>query len=278
MCYVCENCAKVTAETPQFECNEEFFNTGGTTASSVQTTTTTELPKTTDPMTTEDASTTTTDSTTVSSTTTQESSTTEMTTETSTEIHTETTMETTNETSTTEKTTESTTPTTASTEPQPPTPPTVGPPMTTTALPTPPNPDTIPTIDDVEKLNNQTEAHEQHVNKDDVDEIDMEKATTKAYKPSAEFRVRQQRSVSDVTYHCYKIQATTTNGTMVINRGCSRVQTMESVCGQWEVQHPNEHINKCYPCTRSKCNGSSALSVSITALFVAVIAVFMHRK
>lgn len=65
---------------------------------------------------------------------------------------------------------------------------------------------------------------------------------------------------------------------MVINRGCSRVQTMESVCGQWEAQHPNEKMDKCYPCSRTKCNGSSALNVSITALFVAVVAVFMHRK
>ncbi|KAI8118649.1 hypothetical protein CVS40_9776 [Lucilia cuprina] len=273
MCYVCENCAQVTVETPQLECNEDYFNTGGSTDSSVQTTT--EIPKTS-PGITEDSDLTTKEETTPTTVTTEEP-TTITTTETTTEKVTETTTEISTE-STSEEIVETTHGSTTSTVAQPPTPPTVGPPMTTTGIPTPPNPGTVKPLDDVESLNNHSLAHEQNVDKDEVESVEVEHATTKTYKSSAEFRVRQLRSVSDVTYHCYKIHATTVNGTMVVNRGCSRVQTMESVCGQWEAQHPNEQVNKCYPCSRTKCNGSSALNVSITALIVAVVAVFIHRK
>ncbi|KAM7351080.1 uncharacterized protein ACRADG_004065 [Cochliomyia hominivorax] len=282
MCYVCDNCAQVTAETPQFECNADFFNAGGATDSSVQTTT--EMPKTTagtieeedktTEITTITPSTVTSEQTTMS---TIENKTSESTTEVTTEKATETTTEMTTE-ETTIKTIETTQKTTSTTEDLPPTPPTVGPPMTTTAIPTPPNPGTIKPLDDVEALNNHSLAHEQPVDKDEVEGIEIVPSTMKNYKPSAEFRIRQLRSVSDVTYHCFKVQAVTANNTVIVNRGCSRVETMESVCGQWKAQHPNEKVNKCYPCSRTKCNGSSALNVSITALFVAVVAVFMHRK
>lgn len=214
MCYVCDDCAHITSKTPQFQCNEDFFNAGGNTDSSVQTTT--EMSKTTAGVTEDDKSTeittpmpstTTTEETTMSTTETKTSEDTTM--STTTEMVTETSTEMTSE-ITTVKTTETTQGTTTTTEDLPPSPPTVGPPMTTTAVPTPPNPGTIKPLDDVEALNNHTMAHVQPVDKDEVQDIEIEHTTmVKNYKPSAEFRVRQLRSVSDVTYHCFKVQATT---------------------------------------------------------------------
>jgi len=114
MCYVCDDCQKVNANTPLLACNDGFFNQGGNTEASTVTTTvatTTEEVTTTSDMTTTSIP------------------------ETSTTIASD---PTTVESTTSEETTAGIPESTESTESPIPTPATVGPPETTTSVPTPP--------------------------------------------------------------------------------------------------------------------------------------------
>ncbi|XP_013108827.2 uncharacterized protein LOC106088076 [Stomoxys calcitrans] len=301
MCYVCENCPDPkTNEIPQETCDDTFFETTISTSTPTTTSTSTSTTELTSISTTESTSTSTTESTT--QTTSTQSTTSPMTTAPSTTATTEsptptesstetlttttevlttqstedtTTVDPTTSTSTTEmsssteddssptpvttSTTENTTATTTTisttTEDLPPSPPTIS----TSSVPTPPTPGAAKPIDDL------------------TNETFKDRSTPKNYVTSSEFRVRQLRAVSDYTYHCYKV-LTKVNGTMVTNRGCSRVKTMESVCGQWKEEHPDVELNKCYPCSNSLCNGSIALNVSVSALVMTVVAVLLHRQ
>ncbi|XP_075152561.1 uncharacterized protein LOC142226428 [Haematobia irritans] len=288
MCYVCENCPDPRmAEMPIETCDESFFDSTTTTTTSTTMTTTTKSTtttmsssSTTTPMTTESTSTTVTTtespSSTESSTETDTTTTTEMITTTEEDSTTESTEDTTitteeDSTSTTETaptptptptlSTEASTTTVSTTSttvedlpPSPPTPPTIS----TSSVPTPPTPGAANPIDDL------------------TNETVKERSTSKNYVTSSEFRVRQMRAVSEYTYHCYKVLANI-NGTMITNRGCSRVKTMESVCGLWKEQHPEEELNKCYPCSNTKCNGSATLNVSISAILMVLIAGLLQR-
>lgn len=128
MCYVCDDCDKVTKQTPLLACNEDFFNQGGSTEASTVTTTTMTTPESTETSETTDASTT-------SSSTTSSPLTT----------FSETTLDpTSSDDTTTPQFTELTTNGDETTEaPQPPTPGTVQPPESTTLAPTPPSVDEL---------------------------------------------------------------------------------------------------------------------------------------
>ncbi|KAH8409611.1 hypothetical protein KR222_011165 [Zaprionus bogoriensis] len=130
-CYVCDDCAKVSKETPLVQCNEDYFNQGGSTeASTVTTTPATTLSTSPTPEESSSSSTTTT-TTTSESTSVETSPTTEPA---------QTTV--TTDPTTTEQTSEITE-TTETTELPMPTPATVGPPESTTLMPTPPSKDTV---------------------------------------------------------------------------------------------------------------------------------------
>lgn len=169
MCYVCDDCEQLPKDAPLLACNEEFFNTGGSTeASTVTTTTSTEASTTS--MSTEETSTTP-EMTTISAETSPPT--------------TETTTTTPVETTTPEPTTESSQ-STESTEAPAPTPPTAGPVQTTTGVPTPP-------IEDLFRLA-ATALNTTRL-------VPVESST-----PS--LAIRQRRAVVDTefTYHCYSVQ------------------------------------------------------------------------
>ncbi|XP_061386180.1 integumentary mucin C.1-like [Musca vetustissima] len=279
-------------EIPVVTCDEEYFAAGPPDTSTTEPTTigstlppstittestpaiTTDSPTTeettmptTEPMTPTPTTTTTTEPSTTS-TTTEITTTEEPTTTTTTTSTTTTTTTTTTEPPTTTTTVTTTTEEPTPTEAKPPTPTTYFP---ATSVPTPPNTGTIRPIVDVQNSSNT-----QNDTGAAADSL-QEKLTNKNYVTSAAFRHRQLRNVNEYTYHCYKVLADV-NGTMVTNRGCSRVKTMESVCGQYREEHPKQQLNKCYPCSNSRCNGSTALSVSISALILALIAVLLQRQ
>lgn len=262
-CYVCEDCPEITDSIPKLECNEDYFNTGGTTMSSVMTTTPSEPPATTP----------------VATTTTEAETTTTTSTSTKTES---TTMEDTTTTEQEETTTDTTTLAPTTLAPTPPTPATAGPVIT---QPTPPNVGTTAAVINLVSLVNKTEGS---LNRTDADykvegtvavvsETTTPAANVKEYTNSTQFRVRQQRAITntDVTYHCFTIQKNV-NGSMTTDRGCSRVTTEQAVCNQ--LQDMNNHtISKCTPCSLSLCNGSGVLSASMATLLVACIAALMRH-
>ncbi|XP_017155213.1 cell wall protein DAN4 [Drosophila miranda] len=242
MCYVCDDCANLQKDTPLLACNDDFFNQGGSTEASTVTTTTT----------TEASTTTTQESTTVESTTPMETSSQSTTVETSpatTEASTTTVV-----TTTTELITEST----ASTEAPAPTPPTAGPVETTTGWPTPPAEDLLALA-----ARNTTR---------------LVAVETESTTPS--MAIRQRRSVVDTeyTFHCYSVQAKV-NGTLITDRGCSRVGTYEAVCEQLQRQNNGTELSNCDPCSMNACNGSSTLQASLLgSLMLAIVAAALHRN
>ncbi|XP_017132689.1 flocculation protein FLO11 [Drosophila elegans] len=249
MCYVCDDCAQLPKDAPLLACNEDFFNTGGSTeASTVTTTTTTEASTTTSQETTVTPAETTTTSTSVKT----DPPATESTT-------------TTVETTTTELTTETipSTQSTQSTEAPIPTPPTAGPVETTTGVPTPPNEDLA--------------ALAVALNTTRLVPVEAETTTPSLPLPLA---VRQRRSVIDTgyTYHCYSVEVTV-NGSMTTDRGCSRVSTFEGVCEQLKIQNNNTEQANCNPCSMNACNGGSTLQKSVLAsLLLAFVAFALQRN
>ncbi|SPP79430.1 flocculation protein FLO11 [Drosophila guanche] len=242
MCYVCDDCAMLQKDTPLLACNDDFFNHGGSTEASTVTTTTT----------TEASTTTTEESTTVQSTSTMDTSTQSTTAET--------TVATTEPTTTTVETTtpELITESTASTEAPAPTPPTAGPVETTTGWPTPPAEDLLALA-----ARNTTR---------------LVPVETESTTPS--LAIRQRRSLVDTeyTFHCYSVQAKV-NGTMITDRGCSRVGTYEAVCEQLQRQSNGTELSNCDPCSMNACNGSSALQTSLLgSLLLAIVAAALHRN
>ncbi|XP_036347553.1 uncharacterized protein PB18E9.04c-like [Rhagoletis pomonella] len=231
MCYVCEDCSKVTKETPLEACDATYFEKLSTT----------EEP-TADPTTT--TTTTSTETSTESSTTTEPSTTTSV------------------ETTTAGSTTEAI-----------PAPSTVGPAPTTTTVPTPPivgsavaepeevDADNATTITTTENALNATTITENALN-----------ATTTTGAPQALPYV-----ADDYSYHCFSVQKMV-NGTASLDRGCSRVTTMESVCGQLRALNNGTQLSKCIPCSNSNCNGSSALGVSVAAFMFTLVAALLSRQ
>ncbi|EDV59342.1 cell wall protein DAN4 [Drosophila erecta] len=242
MCYVCDDCAQLPKDAPLLACNEDFFNTGGSTeASTVTTTTTTEAGTTTSQETTTAPETTT------------------MLTSAQTDPPSTESTTTTVETTTNDPTTEST----QSTEAPIPTPGTAGPVQTTTGVPTPPAEDLA--------------ALAAALNTTRLVPVEAEAETTT---PIPSLAIRQRRSVidTDYTYHCYSVQVLV-NGTMSTDRGCSRVSTMEGVCEQLKILNNNTELANCNPCSMNACNGSSALKSSILAsLLLAIVAFALQRN
>ncbi|XP_011180287.2 probable serine/threonine-protein kinase DDB_G0275165 [Zeugodacus cucurbitae] len=223
MCYVCENCAKITKQTPLEACDAEFFDKNSTTQD--LTTTTTAAAET--------------------STNTAESTTTTIITTTTIATPTTTTVGNT-EVPTTEGTTTEAIPTA----------PTVGPPVT---VPTPPNVGTVADLLVVPEVT--------------ISSNDTESTSTVSYEaPKA-----MQLVGDNYTYHCYSVQKKV-NGTAQVERGCSRVTTTESVCNELKVLNNGTELSKCVPCTNSRCNGSSALGVSMAALLFTLIAAVLSRQ
>ncbi|XP_067624604.1 uncharacterized protein [Eurosta solidaginis] len=139
-----------------------------------------------------------------------------------------------------------------------PTAPTVGPLNTTTAV-TPINVGTIPpSVFELGQMN--------ATNSSTTNPITTSSDAPKALPLVAE----------DYSYHCYSVQKSV-NGSMSIERGCSRVSTMQSVCGQLKAMNMGVQISKCVPCSNSECNGSSALGVSLAAFLFALIAAALGR-
>lgn len=223
MCYVCEDCAKITKQTPLEACDAEFFDKSSTAIDP-----NTEPPTTTTTEMTADSTTTTPIGTTL--------------------VATETT------TTTTGRTEATPPPETANPTPEAvPTPPTVGPPIT---VPTPPN---VGTVDDLliateASGNNSTES-------------------TVSYEGPKALPLLS----ANYTYHCYSVQKKV-NGSEQVDRGCSRVTTMESVCGHLKALNNGTVLSKCVPCSNNSCNGSSALGVSVAALMFTLIAAVLSRQ
>ncbi|XP_017493575.1 PREDICTED: uncharacterized protein PB18E9.04c-like, partial [Rhagoletis zephyria] len=230
MCYVCEDCAKVTKETPLEACDAAYFEKVSTT----------EEP-TADP--------TTTTTTTTSTETSTESSTT-------TELSTTTSVETTTAGSTTEAI---------------PAPSTVGPAPTTTTVPTPPTVGSAVAEAEEVDADNATTTTENALNATTTTENALN-ATTTTGAPQALPYV-----ADDYSYHCFSVQKMV-NGTASLDRGCSRVTTMESVCGQLRALNNGTQLSKCIPCSNSNCNGSSALGVSVAALMFTLVAALLSRQ
>ncbi|XP_034490980.1 integumentary mucin A.1 [Drosophila innubila] len=236
MCYVCEDCNQVDSKTPLLACNEGFFNQGGSTEASTVTTTT--------------ASTTlTTEDTTVSS---------EMTTTSIPEssVASETTSPAVEDTTTPGPSTTEIPESTVSTEPAMPTPATVGPPETTTGVPTPPNEDMIREVTRLSPIvNSQPEI-------------------------AAELPIRQRRSVidTDVSYHCYSVKKTF-NNTVQTERGCSRVPASQSVCKDLELQNNDVQLSNCDPCSMNACNSASSVvqSTLLGTFLVVLVAALLQR-
>ncbi|XP_018783704.1 PREDICTED: cell wall protein DAN4 [Bactrocera latifrons] len=226
MCYVCENCVKVTKETPLVACDAEFFEQSSTTLA-----TTTESSTTTTAEPTTDSTTTTTLGTTLATTTTG-----------NTEV-------TTTEGSTTEAV---------------PTAPTVGPPTT---VPTPPD---VGTIAADFLLTTEVTVGNNFI---DVTVGNNSTESTVAHEASKALPL-----VGDsYSYHCFSVQKKV-NGSAQMDRGCARVTTMESVCGQLKAQNNGTEVSKCVPCSNNSCNGSSALGVSLGVLIFTLIAALLSRQ
>ncbi|XP_017856675.1 PREDICTED: flocculation protein FLO11-like [Drosophila arizonae] len=229
MCYVCDNCENVDKNTPLLACNEEFFNHQGSTEASTVTTTEMETSKDTQSTATESEST-------PASTSDLETSTTAV--------------ETTTEPGTTE--------TTASTDMPIPTPATVGPPETTTGVPTPPE---------------ETGMHRLEISTQFSDATDLENST--------DLYIRQRRALidTDISYHCYKVEKTV-NNVKQVDRGCSRVKPEQSVCQELQLQNVGVQLSHCDPCTMNACNAAtSTVHASILAtVAVALTAVVLQLK
>ncbi|XP_032584779.1 uncharacterized protein LOC6576038 [Drosophila mojavensis] len=228
MCYVCDNCENVDKNTPLLACNEEFFNHQGST----------EDPRPTTEMETsiDTRSTATESESTPASTSEPETSTT--------------TVETTTEPGTTE--------TTARTDLPIPTPATVGPPETTTGVPTPPE---------------ETGLNRLEISTQFSDATDSENST--------DLYIRQRRALidTDISYHCYKVQKTV-NNVKQVNRGCSRVKPEQSVCQELQLQNVGVQLSHCDPCTMNACNAAtSTVHASILAtVAVALTAVVLQLQ
>ncbi|KAH8263151.1 hypothetical protein KR044_005264 [Drosophila immigrans] len=241
MCYVCEDCKTVDKSTPLLACNEEFFNQGASSeASTVTTTMSTTLSTTEEPNTTSDMPTTETTTnmpseatspTTVMDTTTSEQVTTEATTEQSTQ----------------------------STEAPMPTPATVGPPETTTGVPTPPNEDLLREVTKLLAVNEPSGLAEF----------------------TSELPIRQRRAVIDtsVSFHCYTVMKTV-NDTEQTDRGCSRVLASEGVCPELKLQSAPVELSYCDPCSMNACNtaASTMHAALLSTLLIALVAAVLQHK
>lgn len=157
MCYVCDNCEKVDKNTPLLACNEDFFNHHDTTERPIETTT--HSFETSDRIT--------------------ETRSSESSTVTTSEEPSTTAVETTTEPGTTE--------TTGSTDLPMPTPATVGPPETTTGVPTPPTENRLDMVQISTKFSDASEPEN-----------------------STDLYIRQRRALIDtgISYHCYKVEKT----------------------------------------------------------------------
>ncbi|TDG47852.1 hypothetical protein AWZ03_005806 [Drosophila navojoa] len=225
MCYVCNNCEKVDKNTPLLACNEDFFNQHGSTEASTVTTSSS-IP--TDSETSELTPTTTSNPETIITTLEPES------------------------------TEPGTIDTTVSTDLPIPTPATVGPPETTTGVPTP------PAETGLDRL-----------------EISSKFAVSTEPENSTDLYIRQRRAVIDtgISYHCYKVEKTL-NNVRQLDRGCSRVKTDQSVCKELENQNVGAVLSRCDPCTMNACNAAtSTVHASILAtVAVAITAVVLQLK
>ncbi|EDW64807.1 salivary glue protein Sgs-3 [Drosophila virilis] len=243
MCYVCDDCEKVTKETPLLACNADFFNQGGSTEASTVTTTSTTTTITTTVFTTDEAPTSSSEYT-PAETTTPDSTTSDLVTST---IATD---------STSEMSTEST-------EAPMPTPATVGPPETTTGMPTPPAEDLLRQMNTTRLLPSSADAN------------------SAAVTTTTELAIRQRRALIDtsVSYHCYTVQKTV-NNTMQTVRGCSRVEPEQSVCQELQVQSNETKLAKCDPCSMNACNGATSTfqSTLLATLLFALVAALLQRN
>ncbi|KAM8717180.1 hypothetical protein ACLKA7_003963 [Drosophila subpalustris] len=228
MCYVCDDCSKVDKNTPLLACNEGFFNQGGSTEASTVTTTTAPTTLATD-----------------FETTSSESPTTSI-------------PESSFASETTSATVENTpTENTESTEAPIPTPATVGPPETTTGVPTPPNEDLARELTRLTPV--------------DISQPEV----------AAELPIRQRRAVinTDISYHCYTVQKTV-NNTVQTERGCSRVPASQSVCKDLELQNNEVQLSNCDPCSMNACNSATSVmqSTMLGTFLVILVAALLQRN
>ncbi|XP_064537496.1 uncharacterized protein LOC135427813 [Drosophila montana] len=244
MCYVCDDCEKVTKETPLLACNADFFNQGGSTEASTVTTTST-TPTTV--FTTDEAPTSSTETTVTAENTTTDSTTSDPVTSTV----------------STDSTSETNTESTESTEAPMPTPATVGPPETTTGVPTPPAEDLLRQVNTTRLLPSSADA-------------DSAAVTT-----TTELAIRQRRALIDtsVSYHCYTVQKTVNNTVQTV-RGCSRVEPEQSVCQELQIQSNETKLANCDPCSMNACNGATSTfqSTLLATLAFALVAALLQRN
>lgn len=236
-CYVCDDCEKVDKNTPVKQCGGENFT--------MTTTTTTMSPSS--------------ESKTSSSTTETQSS----------------------------SSTSSTTTTTTTTEL--PTAPTVGPISSTSGVPTPPSLEGSAGVL-LDRLNQSLSAANSTLTTTtpsifvtptgevvssttpDITELfPLGNSTLNETIPSA-LLVRQRRHTefNGITYYCYKVQKKY-GSVFGTKRGCIGIKAEESVCDNLNMENGNQ-TKKCMQCTTTKCNGSSAMSVSIATLLIGLLA------
>ncbi|EDV31251.1 uncharacterized protein Dana_GF14639 [Drosophila ananassae] len=263
MCYVCDDCAQLPKDAPLLACNEDFFNSGGSTEASTDTTTTTTEPTT---VATEESTTTVVDTTTTA--TSAETSTSEAVETTSSEITSETT-----------QSTEST----EAPSPTPPTPPTAGPVETTPAEPTPPAEDLSNVALNITRLapvNPESSTQSLSVESTSASNADSTTSRPGDSTPAVVVASRRRRDAMDAeyTYHCYSVNVAA-NGSVITNRGCSRVTTFEAVCDQLKMQNNDTELASCDPCSMNACNSSSMLRNSVLATFLlAFVAAALQRN
>ncbi|XP_017097670.2 uncharacterized protein [Drosophila bipectinata] len=263
MCYVCDDCAQLPKDAPLLACNEDFFNSGGSTAASTDTTTTTPEPSTV-PV--EESTTPVVDTTTTA--TSAETTTSEAVETTSSEI--------TSETTQSPQTTEAPSPT-------PPTPPTAGPVETTPAEPTPPAEDLSNVALNITRLapvNPESSTPALSVESTSVSNAESTTPRSSDSTPALVVASRRRRDAMDAeyTYHCYSVNVAV-NNSVITNRGCSRVTTSEGVCDQLKLQNNNTELATCDPCSMNACNSSSMLRNSVLATFLlAFVAAVLQRN
>lgn len=254
MCYVCDDCDKVTKQTPLLACNEDFFNQGGSTEASTVTTTTMTTPESTETSETTDASTT-------SSSTTSSPLTT----------FSETTLDpTSSDDTTTPQFTELTTNGDETTEaPLPPTPGTVQPPESTTLAPTPPS------VDELQATSSPLPAIRQRRSLIDTGVTyhcySIQK--TGDYSPFSLSLLHSKLTPLPLT-------PSLANNTVSTERGCLRVETQQNACDLLKLQHNETELKICDPCSMNACNGAtSMLKSSLWAtLLLGVVAAALQSK
>lgn len=251
MCYVCDDCDKVTKQTPLLACNEDFFNHGGSTEASTVTTTTMTTPEITE--------TTTTDASTSSSSTTSTPLTT----------FSETTFDpTSSDDTTTTQFTELTTNGDETTEaPLPPTPGTAQPPESTTQAPTPPS------VDGLQAVSSDLPAIRQRRSVIDTDVTyhcySIQK--TGDYSPF---------SLSHTLPTNVSLSPPLANNTLSTERGCLRLETQQNACVLLRQQHNETELKVCDPCSMNACNGATSLLKSSlwATLLLGVVAAALQSK